>query len=294
MTDVRAQAHIDPTRERTPMTDTLTDHGWQLTEDSAAAYERYLVPLLFDRAASELLDFVGVEPGERVLDLACGTGAVTRHAARRVAPGGQVIAIDVNPGMLAVAERAAMPADGGGNVRLEEARAEALPLPDASIDVACCQQGLQFVTDRAAALAELHRVTAPGGRLALSLCRDLAHQPAYRRLVDALGRHVGADAAKGMASPFSLGDTEEIRGLVHVTGFSDIEVRITVRPLRVASPESFLRGETASSPLGEVVAALDPDVIATLLDDLTESLEPHTDDFGLSFPFETLVVTARR
>lgn len=276
------------------MVDTLTAHGWQLEEDSADAYERYLVPLLFDRAARDLLDVADVAPGDRVLDLACGTGAVTRHAARRVTPGGRVIGIDVNPGMLSVAAQAVASADGGIGVRFEEADAEALPLPDACIDVACCQQGLQFVADRAAALAELHRVTVPGGRLVLSVCRGLEHQPGYRPLVDALRRRVGVDAATGMASPFALGDADEVRGLVRGAGFGEVEVHIAVWPLRVDSPEAFLRGETASSPLGAVIAALDADVVAGLLEDLAEGLAPHTDDAGLSFPFESLVVTAIR
>jgi SAM-dependent methyltransferase len=275
------------------MADTLATHGWQLAEDSAAAYERYLVPLLFDRAARDLLDAVGVAPGDRVLDLACGTGAVTRHAARRTGPGGRVVGVDVNPAMLAEAA-IHVRTDGGADVHLEEAHAEALPLPEASIDVACCQQGLQFVTDPAAALAELHRVMVPGGRLGLSLCRGLEHQPGYRPLVDALGRHVGADAAIGMGSPFALGDADEVRALVRAAGFRDLAVRITVWPVRVASPRTFLRGETASSPLGEVIAALDADVVAALLDDLAEGLAPHTDDAGLSFPFESLVITATR
>jgi SAM-dependent methyltransferase len=275
------------------MVETLTTPGWQLEETSAAAYERYLVPLLFDRAANDLLDVVDVVPGERVLDLACGTGAVTRHAARRVAPGGLVVGVDVNSGMLAVAAEQVR-IDGGADVRLEEASAEALPLPDGSFDVACCQQGLQFVADRAAALAELHRVTVPGGRLALSLCRGLEHQPGYRPLIGVLAHHVGADAAAGMASPFALGDAEVVRTLVLQAGFDEVQVRIAVWPVRVASPQAFLRGETASSPLGAVIAALDADVVAALLEDLAEELRPHTDDAGLSFPFESLVVTATR
>jgi ubiquinone/menaquinone biosynthesis C-methylase UbiE len=274
------------------MAEATTLHGWQLQEDSASAYERYLVPLIFDAGARDLLDRLQVRPGQRVLDLACGTGIVARHAARRVGSDGEVTGVDVNPGMLAVAREAA--AREGATVRFEHASADDLPLPDASVDVACCQQGLQFLADRSAALAELHRVLAPGGRLGLSLCRSLEHQPGYVPLVEALRRHVGEPAAQGMASPFAFGDRDRIRALVDETGFRDVEIHIDVTALRLASPEAFLRGEAASSPLGEVISALDGDVFEALLADLAEGLAPHTDDRGIAFPFEALVLTATR
>jgi ubiquinone/menaquinone biosynthesis C-methylase UbiE len=268
-----------------------TEHGWQLREDSAAAYERYLVPLLFDRSARDLLDRLEVAPGQQVVDVACGTGVVARRAAERVGPTGHVTGVDLNPGMLAAARLASarQPA-----ITWREASADALPLPDAGTEVACCQQGLQFFGDRAAALAELHRVTAPGGRLGLSVCRPLGHQPGYVPLVEALRRRVGQPAAEGMASPFGFGDRDEVRALVAEAGFADIRTHIVIWPIRIDSAAAFLHGEAASSPLGEVISALDPDVIEALVADLGRDLDPHTDDAGLSFPLETLVVTATR
>jgi SAM-dependent methyltransferase len=176
----------------------------------------------------------------------------------------------------------------------EQASADALPLPDASVDVAVCQQGLQFFPDREAALAEVYRVTTTGGRLGLSVCRPLEHQPGYRPLVDALRRHVGQPAADGMASPFGFGSRAELSALVRGAGFRDVEVRIVIWPVRLPSPAAFLRGETGSSPLGEVMAALDGEVVDALLTDLAHGLAPHSDDAGLSFPLETLVATATR
>jgi len=154
-------------------------HGWQLAEGSAAAYERYLVPVFMDPWAADLIDAVEVAPGQRVLDIACGTGVVTRHAAARVGSGGEVTAVEVNPGMLAVARAAAagMPAP----IRWHEAGAEQLPLADASIDVVLCQQGLQFFYDPAAALAEMRRIARPGGRLGVSTCARSRTSRATRR-----------------------------------------------------------------------------------------------------------------
>lgn len=274
------------------MANASTTHGWQLQEDSASAYERYLVPLLFEAGARSLVDRLGVAPGARVLDVACGTGIVARTAAPHVEPGGEVTGVDLNAGMLAAARKAS--AGEATPIRWVEASADDLPIPGAAVDVACCQQGLQFFGDRAAALAELYRVLAPGGRLGISTCRPLEHQPGYVPLVEALRRHVGEAAAVGMSSPFAFGDLGAVRSLVGDAGFGDVEIRIVVWPVRLGSPEAFLRGETASSPLGEVVAALDPDVVDALLADLATGLGPYTDDAGISFPFETLEVTATR
>ncbi len=279
------------------MTNATTAHGWQLQEDSASAYERYLVPLLFEAGARHLLDNVRPGPGQRLLDVASGTGIVAREALRRVGPSGEVTGVDLNPGMLTVAREvsaANAAASDAAPISWVEASADDLPLASASVDVACCQQGLQFVADRAGALAELHRVLTPGGRLGLSTCRSLGHQPGYVPLVEALRRHVGESAAEGMASPFALGDLQEVRSLVTEAGFRDVEARIVVWPVRLDSPEAFLWGESASSPLGGVIAALDADVIHELLVDLASGLAPHTDDAGLSFPFQTLEVTATR
>ncbi len=95
-------------------------------------------------------------------------------------------------------------------------------------------------------------------------------------------------------TPYALGDTEELRALITSAGFTGPHARIVVSPCRVPSAEALLRGETASSPLGDVVERLDADVGAALVADLTEALAPHTDDEGVLFPFETIVVTADR
>jgi ubiquinone/menaquinone biosynthesis C-methylase UbiE len=271
---------------------TASTHGWQLEEGSAVAYERFLVPLFFDAWARDLLHAAGASPGDRLLDAACGTGIVARRAAERVGAGGTVTGIDINPSMLQVAQQVAT-----GNepaIRFEEASVDALPFEDAAFDTVLCQQALQFVPDRAAALAEFARVARPGGRLGVSTCRSLEHQPGYRILTDVLRRHVGVDAADMIGSPYTLGDHEEVRALVAAAGFGEVHARIAVWPARVGSAEALLRGEAASSPLGEIVGGLDRDVTDALVADLAEAFRPYTDDDGVLFPFETVVVTATR
>lgn len=266
--------------------------GWQLDEEGAAAYERNLVPPILEPTAAHLVDAVGPAAGARVLDVACGTGVVARHAAARVGPDGEVVGVDVSPAMLSVA-RDLSPA-AGAPIHWKEASADDLPFPDASFDAALCQAGLQFFPDRRAALAELFRVVRPGGTLGLGLLRSVEHQPGYRLLAETLTRHVGVEASDILRSPYTLGDPDEIRALVAEAGFGEAHLRFLVLEVRFASAEALLRAETSSSPLGDLVGRLDPDVKARLIDDVTTALRPHTDDEGVVFGFQSIILTAAR
>ena len=164
--------------------------GWQLEGTAAEAYERYLVPAFFGPFADRLVELAAPRPADRALDVACGTGIVARRIAARVA---RAVGLDSNPGMLEVA-RTVEP-----SIEWRAAEAGAMPLPDASFDLVLCQQGLQFFPDRAAALREMRRVLAPGGRLAVSAWRAAEHNPGWLRLAEALDRHAGRRPARSCA-----------------------------------------------------------------------------------------------
>lgn len=270
----------------------ITPAGWQLDDARARDYERFLVAAVLDGWAADLVDTVGVSAGERVLDVGCGTGVVARHAAARVGPRGTVTGVDRNQSMLGVAREL------GGHldppVTWLEGDATALPVAAVSVDVALCQQVLQFVADPAAALAELHRVLVPGGRVGVSTCRPLAHQPGYTALLGAAARHLGDRAGAVLASVFALGDLHQVGGLVAAAGFSDVHRRIELTTFRLPSAEALLTAETSSSPLGPATELVDGAAYDALVADVEAALAPHTDDDGVIFPFETLVVTARR
>ena len=119
---------------------------FQLQGDAAERYERWAVPFVVGPWVPGLLDLAALRPGERVLDIATGTGLVARLAARRVTPGGTVIGLDLNEGMLKAAERLPLPPDLA--IGWRQGSALALPLFDGAFDVVLCQQGLQFFPDR--------------------------------------------------------------------------------------------------------------------------------------------------
>jgi ubiquinone/menaquinone biosynthesis C-methylase UbiE len=266
--------------------------GWQLEESSAEAYERYLVPLLFAPGAQYLVELAAPGPGERVLDVACGTGIVARRAVAKVGSGGMVVGLDINEGMLEVARKVS--ADIHPAIEWHQEDATGMPLPDRAFDVVLCQQGLQFFPDRPAALGEMHRILVQNGRLVLSVLRSIEHNPGYRLLAEALERHVGPDAGAMMRSPFPSLSADELRDLITGAGFRDVRIFLGIGPVRYPSVEEFLRWEGASSPLAGPIGALRDDVREALIRDVGEALRTYTDDEGIVFPTETYIAAARR
>ena len=264
--------------------------GWQVERSASEAYERYLVPPIFASWADRLIEAGEIHEGDRVLDVACGTGIVARRAASRVDTSGSIVGLDINEGMLAVAEETAV--DVQPSIEWRQADATDLPFPDEQFDVVCCQQALQFLDDPVAAVGEMRRVLTPGGRVALSVWRPLDYQPAYVVLADALERYVGDEAGEMMRSPFPAWDGEHLRTLVQDSGFDELSVTIEIGSVRYPSVTEFLRREAASSPLAEPIAALDGTGRDELIRTVEKAVDAYTDDEGIVSPMESHVVTA--
>ncbi|ELY46973.1 class I SAM-dependent methyltransferase [Natronorubrum bangense] len=266
--------------------------GWQLEGNASEAYEQYLVPPIFAPWAEHLVETGEIHAGDRVLDVACGTGIVARRVASRVGTSGSVVGLDINDGMLAVAEDTAV--DIQPSIEWRQGDAADLPFSDEGFDVVCCQQSLQFFDDPVAAVTEMRRVLAPGGRVTLSVWRPLDFQPAYVILTEALERHIGDEAGAMMRSPFPEWDGEELRTLVQDAGFDDVSVTIEIGSVRYPSVEEFVRREAASSPLAEPIAAVEQEVRDELVHEVEEALHRYSDDESIVSPMESYVVTADR
>ena len=180
--------------------------------DAANAYEALFVPALFRQWASKVADAAAIHGGQRVLDVACGTGILAREAASRVGASGHVVALDPNPGMLAVAARLAP------GVEWREGVAESLPFPDGSFDAVVSQFGLMFFRDRRQALQEMRRVLAGGGRLVVAVWNSLNEIPAYASLVTLVDETAGRRAADALRAPFVLGDPDRLAILASEAG----------------------------------------------------------------------------
>jgi ubiquinone/menaquinone biosynthesis C-methylase UbiE len=254
-----------------------------------ANYERFFVPAIGAPLATDLIRLAAIRPGEGVLDVACGTGVVARLASQQVGATGTVAGLDVNPGMLAVARSAtphSMP------IEWHTARAEAMPLPDASFDVVLCQMGLQFMPDKHGALREMWRVLVRGGRLILNVPGPTPRL--FNIMAEALARHIGAEAAEFVSQVFSLHDTAEIQNLVSGAGFHDVSVQSDTKPLRLPAPEEFLWQYLHSIPLGGAVARLDDERRSSLERDVVAKWQEFVKDGALVLQVRIAVATARK
>ncbi len=210
----------------------------------AETYEQYFVPAMFLPWATILLQHAAPKSGERVLDVACGTGIVSRQAAPLVGADGQVVGLDVNPAMLAVAR--AVPAPSGAAIHWQEGNAMALPFVDGAFDVVLCQHGLQFVPDRAGAVREMRRVLAPGGRALAIVLQALAKHPIFEALMESVARHLSLPLSAVM-TPFAMSDAEELRTLFASAGFGTVEILSETTTVQFPEPQRFVPLAVASS-----------------------------------------------
>jgi ubiquinone/menaquinone biosynthesis C-methylase UbiE len=258
------------------------------SENAAENYERYFVPTIGRPLATDLVELAALRPGERVVDVACGTGIVARLAVERVGAHGAVAGVDINPGMLAVA-RGVAPADTA--IDWYEASAEALPLPDESFDVALCQLGLQFVADKPAALREMRRVLTPGGRLLFNVPGPTA--PIFVVFEAALARHLGPEAGAFVQAVFSLHDPAEVRNLLTEAGFGAVEAWPTQKTLPLPPPADFLWQYVQSTPLAGPAAELDDEERSRLQGEVVSAWQPFIEDGTLVLRQPITLATAR-
>ena len=263
-----------------------TDTFQQITVEIAEMYEASFVPALFAGLARDLVAAAGLAPGQRVLDVACGTGIVARTAAERVGEHGRVTGLDLNEAMLIVARRLRP------DLEWHQGDASALPFPDDSFDVALCQSGLMFVPDPVAALREMARVITPNGTAAVQLWSRLDRQIGFRLLADAVNRHAGPDAVSLIGTYFRLGDPAAFTELCHSAGLRVTAVRTI--PITVHSPsiDDYVTTEVESTPL---ITRITDQTYRKIREDARAALAPFCAESGeLAMPFEVYLVTAHR
>jgi SAM-dependent methyltransferase len=239
-------------------------------------YEDILVPRLFLPWAERLLDLMDLVAGLAVLDVACGPGTVTRLAAARVGPYGQVTGCDISRQMLALAA-AKPPVEGGAAIEYVECPADALAVADGTYDAITCQHGIEFFPDRRHALVEMRRAGRPGARVAVAAWATIAESPVFDGLSRAVGRVLGAGAAAMYrGGPWSLPDPSALHTLGVEAGLVDVEVRHEVLPLEFEGGVGQLLHTISATRVGDRLAALDEAGRSRLLEAAAEELEPVT------------------
>ena len=254
------------------------------------AYEQALVGPLFQPWAELTVRQMDLGPGDRVLDIACGTGIVARLAKEAVGDQGVVVGVDLSPPMIAVARRSALAIDW------REGDAGALPLqPGETFDVVFCQQGLQFFPDRAAAVREMHRALARAGRVAVSTWRPDTEFPFLYTLRKIAESHIGPIDDRR----HSLGERGALESLFQAAGFRDIVCSTVTRTIRFADGSAFIRlnalalvGMSAASK--SMSEAEREEALSAIVRSSTEAARSSTDASGLAYELATNLLTASK
>ena len=246
------------------------------------------------RVSVWIVEHLDLQPGQRVLDLACGPGDTGFLAAELVKPGGTLIASDAAKAMLGVAKGRARDL-GITNVEFQQLQLEWIDMPTATVDAVLCRWGYMLCVDPAAALGETRRVLRPGGRLALAVwdipdANPWATIPG-RALVQ-LGHAERPDPnAPGM---FALAAPGRLRELLEAAGFVDVVVDSVDLPRSIPSVDHYL-GETLdlARPFAELFEALSAEDQQAVKREIATLAEPFAEaDGSLRFPARSLVAAA--
>lgn len=257
-------------------------------DSPARIYDRYFVPALFGQWGPVVSKEAGIQPGHRVLDVACGTGALTLSVAEAAGPSGQVTGVDINPEMLEIAEAKS------SAIEWRQSPAEKLPFDNDRFDVVVSQFGFMFFDDQVQALREILRVLRPGGgSMAIAVCDALDHSPGYAVLTELLHRLFGESVASAFRAPFSYGDARRLAALGGESGVADIAIKRRDGTVSFPSIAALVSTERACAwTLGGL---LDDDQFDILLKAADESLAPFTQvDGSVLFNMPALIVTGHR
>ncbi|MGE0006897.1 MAG: class I SAM-dependent methyltransferase [Parvibaculaceae bacterium] len=267
----------------------MTTHarGEAAAKSPAEIYDTLFVPALFRHWSAIVAGEARIGPGDRVIDVACGTGVLALAALDRAGPGGTVVGLDPNADMLGVARRKS------SRIDWRDGRAEALPFPGRTFDAAVSQFGLMFFADPAGGLREMLRVLKPGGRLAVAVCGPLADSPGYAALAALLEKLFGGRVADAFRAPFAFGDRDALRSLCAEAGLGHARIDQHGGKVRFASIASLISTERAC--VWTLGGLLDEARFGRLMGEAEKSLQPFRQgDGSVVFDMPALIISASR
>lgn len=261
----------------------MTSMDWSAqVGDGPSEYQDFLAPGMFTPFAARLVADLEIAPGSAVLDVACGTGVVSRLAARATGPTGTVTGVDIGPSMLAVA-RSQPVESGSAPITYLEGSALELPLADSSFDCATCHHGFQFFPVRVAAIRELRRVLVPAGRVAVACWTGLDETSAFAAIRDSLHRHVSEEAGQMMNSPFAVPATE-LTALLETAGFTSVRVERVELTVSFPAVPDFGARVIAAGPIAAIFDQAPAPAREALAAAVMEAVDPYVNGDTINFP----------
>ncbi|WP_424362401.1 class I SAM-dependent methyltransferase [Methylocystis parvus] len=253
-------------------------------------YDTGLGPVIFEDYAADIARRAAIRAPHEVLEIAAGTGIVTRKLRDALLPAARLTATDLNAPMLEVAREKFRPGEG---VSFEVADAIVLPFADQAFDAVVCQFGLMFFPDKDTALREARRVLKPHGRYLFSVWDAARYNPFARIGLDVVERFFPDDPPKFLKTPFSCPDIDPIKESLIAAGFSHIVVSVLPRVHELADPTAFAKGLVFGSPLIDQIRARGDVAPETVVEAMAAQL---TGEFGapVKLPMQAILFEAVR
>jgi ubiquinone/menaquinone biosynthesis C-methylase UbiE len=256
-----------------------------------AIYDKYLGALFFEPYAEDLAARLHVPENGSVLEVACGTGILTRllreHLPRSVA----LTATDLNEPMM---RHAAGKFTGNEAVVWKQADACSLPFPDEVFDAVICQFGVMFVPDKALCAREARRVLKPGGAFLFNVWDSLAENPLGKIPHETIARYFERDPPAFYQVPFGYYDQAEIKNVLEGAGFRGVRIEAVSKNSGNTRVEDAATGLVQGTPVSVAIAERDPSLLPVITDAVGRALEKEFGGPSFRAPMRAIVVEARR
>lgn len=256
-----------------------------------ANYDQYLGPVLFEPYAVDLVGRLDSTKLDSLLEIACGTGRVTRHLLAALPQDGKLIASDLNEDMINMARLLVR----DGRVKWMVADAQDLPFPDENFDQLVCQFGVMFFADKARSFAEAHRVLKPGGKYLFNVWDSMDANPRSAVIREVMEELLGDEAPDFLSKgPYSFFDQDLITELMSAAGFRNIKPEIVRKTAYYPTADDLVKGFIEGSPLSAYLVQLPPDMQLTVREKLREKIVSQCGDTHVVCPMQAIVVTAEK
>lgn len=255
-----------------------------------AAYDRYLGPMFFQPYAEDMAARLNVGPNSSVLELACGTGIVTRILRDRLPATARLVATDLNEAMI---ENAATKFSEKDEIEWKQADATNLPFDDRTFDAVVCQFGLMFFPDKPLSAREARRVLKPGGVFLFNVWGSLEDNPLGKIPHETIAGFFEEDPPTFYQVPFGYHDHEEIRRLLEDAGFRDIRVETVNKMSAPTRAEDAATGLVQGSPVSVAISDRDASLFPKIKAGVADALTRHFGGSTFRAPMRAVVAEAR-
>jgi len=260
-------------------------YGW----DKAANYYAQFWQEQLESAQTRLLECTNLQPGESVLDIACGSGFLTFRFAEMVGQQGSVLGTDISDSMIDISKRIAEERKIK-NVHFERMDAEDLAVSDSSFDVAICSLGLMYMPDAHKALNEMYRVLKPGGRIAALVWGERIHC-GWAEIFPIVDSRVASDVCPLF---FQIGTKNTLERKLEETGFSNLSSERLNTILHYTSPETACGAAFAGGPVALAYSRFSDEIKAAAHAEYLESIDIFRDESGYKIPGEFVIANGSK